>query len=107
MPAKSKDYHREYYRKHREQRLADNQKRRDKIRSWYEQYKSSLACHRCGASHPAIIDFHHTDDNKEGGISQIALIKNWSIDRILGEIAKCQPLCRNCHAITHWELRKQ
>ena len=39
-------------------------------------YKKSLKCAHCGASHPAIIDFHHIDKNDPSRRKVHKLIQN-------------------------------
>ncbi len=35
----------------------------------------------------------------------MGVTRRMSKERILKEIAKCDVLCRNCHAKLHWEIR--
>lgn len=80
-------------------------KNRQKIRQWFLDKKAQLKCQRCGASHPAIIQFHHRDPkSKTKNVSDMAL-RGYGIKRIEEEIAKCDILCANCHFIVEWELR--
>jgi hypothetical protein len=46
------------------------------------------------------VQFHHTDDNKEGTPSVIARHKSW--DNVMEELNKCEVLCANCHQIEHY-----
>ena len=79
--------------------------RRHKIRKWYNDYKAILCCSRCPENHIACIDFHHTDDNKEGTIS-LMVSSGATIERLQAEIAKCIVLCSNCHRKLH-HIQKQ
>lgn len=88
---------------------ADKQKQKEfqkmwkrRKRDWLWRMKDALSCVECGASHPAIIQFHHKDKNKESDISKM-VDRNCSEAVILAEIAKCEILCANCHAILHYE----
>jgi hypothetical protein len=87
------------------ERQAKNRKRaRDHIWS----IKTQSKC-KCGAKHPAVLDFHHQDPSqKEVGIHEMIQDK-WSIARIGKELAKCVIMCSNCHRILHyqWEQRRQ
>jgi|WetSurMetagenome_2_1015567.scaffolds.fasta_scaffold72221_4 hypothetical protein len=77
--------------------------RRLKIREWFQQYKETLKCSKCGESHIACLDFHHHDSSKkEVNISE-AIWRGWSIKRIMEEIEKCDILCCKCHRILHYE----
>ena len=35
----------------------------------FQEYKATLSCHFCGAQHPAIIDFHHTEATGDKKVS--------------------------------------
>lgn len=78
-------------------------KRHKERREWILGIKASLKCSRCGESRPMCLDFHHLDGStKEYNISTM-IGKHHPKERILNEIAKCVVLCRNCHAVEHWE----
>lgn len=71
----------------------------------FEEYKKTLKCKICGASHPAILDFHHKEEyKKEFDISR--QIKYKDFEQLKDEINKCEVLCANCHRILHYNLRK-
>lgn len=70
-------------------------------RKWRE-YKSSVKCAHCGFSHPAAIDFHHPPGTKKYHINE--LVKRRAEKLLFEEIAKCVPLCANCHRIHHFNL---
>ena len=76
-----------------------------KIVAWFEEEKKKYSCDTCGINDFRVLDFHHKDDNKEFNVSEGA----WrcSKNTILTEIAKCIPLCSNCHRILHYEERKR
>jgi len=96
----TKEYHREWAIKNRDKRNALNKAWREKRQSEYLEFKKTLKCNRCGFSHPAALQFHHTDPStKEASVSAVA--KSWSLKRLQEEIAKCEVLCANCHAIEH------
>lgn len=72
-----------------------------KRRERFLELKSTLKCNRCGENDIACLDFHHTDkDDKDFSIS--AVVKDYSWDRILEEIEKCEVLCANCHRKEHF-----
>lgn len=48
--------------------------------------------------HPAAMQWDHIDDNKSASVSE-AVAELWGWDRILEEIAKCELVCANCHAV--------
>ncbi len=63
-------------------------KKKKEIREWWQEYKKQFKC-ACGESHPACIEFHHTDNNKDADVSQ--LINDGSIKKRLGRIKKMYP----------------
>ena len=99
------EYHQEYDTKYYKANKARIQKRkierRLEIREWFwNEVKSKIKCSRCPESYWACIDFHHTDGSKEYAVADLAS-KGFSKARILREIAKCIPLCANCHRKEH------
>jgi len=93
-------YNLAYYKKHRQESIDRANRRRDEIRSKIIAYKRSHPC-KCGESHPAALDFHHANGNKEFTVSR-AYSDCYSWKRIEKEISKCEMICRNCHAKLHW-----
>lgn len=69
---------------------------------WFKEYKSSLACVRCGENHPACLDFHHVSGEKTSEISKMVAYGRGK-QVILDEIAKCEVLCSNCHRKEHYK----
>ncbi len=84
----------------REKRSRKNQERR----AWFQQYKATLSCIKCGENYPACLHFHHKDRNdKELLVGRC--IYDYSFKKIMQEIEKCDVLCANCHRIEHWQER--
>lgn len=65
---------------------------RDK--NWLRELKSNTKCSICGSN--IDIHFHHTDRD-----SKIMTVHDMNIwygkPKVLAEIAKCIPLCKDCH----------
>ncbi len=113
-PEDRKRYHQEYWQKwyadetNRKNHVKRSVKHSARIKKrnsdWLRQYKSGRCCKRCGESHIACLDFHHTGKNgdKENEISVMVCQGN-SLEKIAAEIAKCELVCRNCHAKIHYE----
>jgi len=107
MPYKDKEKQKEAqhrsYLKHKELVRDRNRERRKEYKEWFAEIRSKLKCQECGENHIAVLDFHHTDDNKEGGVGR--LVRSlYPKEKILKEIAKCIVLCSNCHRKLHfWE----
>lgn len=72
---------------------------------WFQEYKATLSCQKCGFSHPAVLDFDHRDPNQK--IMEVGTLvsEGYSLEVIEAEIAKCDVLCSNCHRIRHYEER--
>jgi hypothetical protein len=59
-------------------------------------------CMRCGFADTRALAFHHRDPGmKEFTISGQGRVV--SEERFQAEIAKCDVLCANCHAIEHYD----
>ena len=102
-PERMRKYAAKKRRLHRETIAESSHRRQVERQEWVFGIKSSLKCAHCSESRPMCLDFHHLDGSvKEYNISTM-LAKHHPKDRILAEIAKCIVLCRNCHAIEHWE----
>lgn len=98
----TKEYHREWASQNREKRNALNKAWREKRQLEFLEFKKTLKCNRCGFSHPAALQFHHTDPStKEVAVGAVA--GSWSLKRLQKEIDKCEVLCANCHAIEHYK----
>jgi DNA-directed RNA polymerase subunit M/transcription elongation factor TFIIS len=78
-------------------------KARESQRERLLRFKAGLACIACGEEHPAALDFHHRNPKeKRFTVSNAVSRRDISDDEIWAEIAKCDVLCRNCHAKLHW-----
>lgn len=97
-------YRREWFARNKEHARAKIMERKREMRQWLEELKSKLKC-PCGMSHIAALTFHHNDpEEKDLEISKV-VAHGWKKERILKEMEKCTVLCRNCHAILHWNER--
>ena len=65
------------------------------IRQYIRDMKTLNPCTDCGIRYPYyVMDFDHLGDKS----FNIADMSNWSsIARVRKEIAKCEPVCANCH----------
>lgn len=69
---------------------------------WYRELKKEVCCKRCGIMHSAVIEFHHLDPNeKKENISRMVKF-GCSISDVKEELTKCEPVCKNCHSIIHY-----
>ncbi len=92
---------RRYYLNNKEKVYLRRTRRRKKLK---EEATILLGgkCSNCGYNKcPAALDFHHTENNKEGNIHDF--IKNESREKLLKEAKKCILLCANCHRELHYK----
>ena len=80
----------------------NRQRAKDKVQ-WIKDYKLGVKCTRCGYNTcSSALHFHHVDPSKKTKLSnRKSYRREWSLDRIKQEIAKCIVLCANCHAEEH------
>ena len=104
--AHCKECHKVWRRSHYEgNKEKEYQRSREWKRSrarWLKEFKSDKKCERCGFDNPAALHFHHRDsEQKEFNIGHISTL-GIGEEKALEEIAKCEIICANCHAIEHW-----
>ena len=95
----------EHYRQKNVEKVIRSRQKKKRILIEYKGGK----CTRCELKIdiPDVYDFHHRDPNeKEFGLAQNSG-KNLSLERCKKEADKCDLLCKNCHAIVHYELREK
>lgn len=81
---------------------ARHKRHRAEIQVWLWDLKRSKPCTDCGQSfHPIAMQWDHVGTDKSGNISDVA--KRWGKKRLLAEIAKCELVCANCHAVRTYE----
>jgi len=88
------------------QKYLDKAKRSDKKRKeWFEEYKQSLKCEKCGDNRWYVLEFHHLDPTeKDFNVSNA--ITSYGREKLLSEVKKCMVLCANCHREVHYQERK-
>ena len=102
---KNLSYNRKYNKEHAQEKAAQNRKYIERRKAWLLDYKKTHPCEECGEAHPACIDFHHLNpENKKFAISDNGRGK--CLETLKKEIAKCRPLCANCHRKFEWEENK-
>jgi len=102
-----KKYRYAYYRNNKDSEQERIYIRKKEIRKWFNEYRASLSCSKCGESHPACIVFHHRNPKeKDMEVSKMAS-GGWSKIRVKNEVSKCDTLCSNCHKKLHWKLNER
>ena len=109
-PERGKITRKEYYKKHPEVTRESWRRSKAGRTEFVNDIKRGLRCSMCGQSFPdfpSIIDFHHAgkEPKSEGVAILMGHVK--SEKAILAEIAKCMPLCANCHRMLHSDERKK
>jgi hypothetical protein len=79
--------------------------RKNQYKEEYLNYKKTLSCNRCGNNNHRVLQFHHTNTNKEFNIS--SKVGRRTLLSLMKEIDKCEVLCANCHSIEHYEQRNE
>lgn len=70
-----------------------------------QQYKVDQGCADCGYNtHPAALHFDHLPGVKKL-FNVMERIGSYSMERLWAEIAKCEVVCANCHAVRTAERR--
>lgn len=95
-----------YYQLRRDELMARKRQREAELVSWMRAVKSG-PCADCGRRfHPAAMTFDHLPGTTKR--SDIAtLVRRTSIRLASEEIAKCELVCANCHAVRTYERREE
>ena len=87
------------YRDRAEYMIKAVSKRRKKIKEMAIEYKGGKCCicgyNKCNSA----LDFHHTNGDKQFGLSVRGLTRSW--DKTKTELDKCILVCANCHREIH------
>ena len=96
-----REYKKRYYKNNSDKLKERACRRRQEIKEWFQEYKQSLSCEKCGIDKWYLLEFHHPDNNKEGEVADMVHAACGK-EKILKEIEKCDVLCANCHRETHY-----
>lgn len=97
-----KEWDAAYWTRRREFRIERHRARKAELRRWFRELKSSQACVDCGGRfHWAAMTYDHLPGTpKRGEVSN--LIARGYRTAIVKELASCELVCANCHAVrTH------
>lgn len=96
---------REWYKEKSEIVKAKSKAYLQERRKWYDEYKQTLKCSKCGENHLACLEFHHINPKEKNfGIAEALRQLNLGKEDILKEINKCEVLCSNCHKKLHYNI---
>jgi endo-1,4-beta-mannosidase len=75
---------------------------RARNRKAIQEYKELVGCSDCHEHYPHyVLDFDHLPGHTE--TMKVADVVDYSWDRIVAELAKCEVVCANCHRIRTYE----
>lgn len=90
------DYRREHYEKNKERVKAQIKLRKEEAKNYVWNVKKNSSCVDCGETRTICLQFDHIENNKEFGLARS---RDYGIDKIAEEIAKCEVVCANCHIV--------
>jgi hypothetical protein len=95
-----REYDAAYFQLTRERRRDQKRERRARLAEWYRDLKAGRPCADCGGTfhYAAMVWDHVPGQGKEVEVSRL-LMQGQSKRRILEEIARCELVCANCHAV--------
>lgn len=97
-----KIYRDRHYQENKEYYLDNAKKNKQKSRDLIAEARKG-GCVKCGEDHPAVLDFHHLNDNeKDFNVTQV---NRKGFRQVQKEIEKCIVLCSNCHRKLHYKER--
>ena len=75
------------------------------VREALEKLGKEIECERCGYNKSfAALEFHHLDPKEKD--FTIGKVSTMAEARLKSEIAKCEILCANCHALEHTKYKE-
>ena len=102
-----RSYDASYYARTRDRQLARKKQQLVQFMEWYRELKSGRPCADCGGvfHHAAMAWDHLPSFTKVAEVSRFLQTRR-SKRAILEEIAKCELVCANCHAVRTYERRR-
>lgn len=86
-----------HYRENRAEYMARARAARRVIENAISEIKKS-PCVDCNKKYPPyVMDFDHLDPNTKVISVSGAIMKGWSLNKVLEEVKKCDLVCSNCH----------
>lgn len=108
---KQKEAQAKHYRDNKEKYDEANRLCKRKRSAWFQEFKKTKSCIKCGNSDFRVLEFHHKvrvhNGNNKDRYTVSYLLNHAGRKRVLEEIDKCDCLCANCHKIEHWDEDSQ
>ena len=101
-----KKYGKSHYQRNKSKYIDGAKARQKRNMAYIWEIKVKSKCVDCGISNPIVLDFDHTNGDKDKSVAYATWF-GWSLEKIDKEISKCQVRCSNCHRIRHWKLKMQ
>jgi hypothetical protein len=100
-----KAYAADYWIRNRERLAAAHARNRRRALEWFRALKEGQPCTDCGGIfHPASMQWDHPPGVDK--VAHVAKLYSGRRDVVLAEIAKCELVCANCHAVRTFERRR-
>ena len=101
-----RSYDAEYHRSTQRLRVEQKRERHAEFVEWYLALKEGKPCADCGvAHHPAAMQWDHLPGAAK--LASVAdLCRKNNRRRVLEEIAKCELVCANCHAVRTFQRQR-
>ena len=101
-----KEYDRKYYLDDKGRRKQVNKNWQERFIAWYNELKSGLCTDCKNTFNPECMQWDHLPQyDKIEGVGKLARL-TWNKNKVLEEIAKCELVCANCHAMRTKNRRK-
>ena len=91
-----------WYKNNKQRQIKNQKEKKEALRKWLDDYKRTLSCTDCPMTfeeYPECCDFHHLDPAEKD--TEVGVLVSYSLKKLKQEIAKCVPLCANCHRKRH------
>ena len=91
----SKEQSKKHYNANKDQYAKRNDKYKSANKQLIYDYLLSHPCVDCGESDPIVLEFDHRDPDEKS--FRLASVSNYSTDKLILEMNKCDIRCANCH----------
>jgi hypothetical protein len=98
-------YDARYFQVNRQRIMARKRERWNELLRWYQDLKESAPCVDCGGFfHHAAMTWDHLPGHEK--VTEVSNLRRSSRQAVLDEVAKCDLVCANCHAVRSYERRR-
>jgi len=99
------EYAANHYVRNHARRVEYNRRQREETVAFYRELKRERPCADCGGMfHPTAMQWDHRPGAEK--VDDVSRMYGLSRARVLEEIAKCDLVCANCHAVRTHERRR-